>query len=98
MEKELQVIYSASIEIDPLINVDYTESYKMDREGSSQSTGTGTSSGLSVNSDTPQGQVNKTEILQGKYASSTGAGESESKIQDHQVLMLKKTGHVLKGK
>lgn len=79
MEKQLQVIYSASIDIDPLINVDYTESYKMDREGSSQSTGTGTASGLSVNSDTPQGQIDKTEILQGKYASSTGAGESESK-------------------
>lgn len=78
MEKQLQIIYSASIEIDPLINVDYTETYDMAREGTGKSNGTGTSSGLNVNSDTPQGQINKTEILQGKYASSTSAGESTS--------------------
>ena len=37
---------------------------------------TDNSSGLTVNSDTPQGQINKTQILDGKYASSTNAGES----------------------
>ena len=78
MEKQLQIIYSASIEIDPLINVDYKETYDMAREGTDKSNGTGSSSGLSVNSDTPQGQINKTEILQGKYASATSAGESTS--------------------
>lgn len=78
MEKQLQIIYSASIEIDPLINVDYKETYDMEREGTGKSNGTGSSSGLNVNSDTPQGQISKSEILQGKYASSTSAGESTS--------------------
>lgn len=51
--------------------------------GSSNSTSNSNTSGLSVNSDTPQGQINKTEILNGKYASNTGASESESQIQDN---------------
>ena len=68
MEEYLPVIYSTAIEYDPLVNVDYTETY----------TGSDTNSGdsLSVNSDTPQGEISKTEILAGKYASSTGASEA----------------------
>lgn len=68
MEEYLPVIYSTAIEYDPLVNVDYTESY----------TGSDTNNGssLSVNSDTPQGQISKTDILAGAYASSTGASEA----------------------
>ena len=68
MEEYLPVIYSTAIKYDPLVNVDYTETY----------VGSDTNSGdsLSVNSDTPQGQINKAEILAGKYASSTGASEA----------------------
>lgn len=68
MEEYLPVIYSTAIKYDPLVNVDYTETY----------TGSDSNSGdsLSVQSDTPQGQINKTEILAGKYASSTGASEA----------------------
>ena len=68
MEEYLPVIYSTAIKYDPLVNVDYTETYL----GSDTNNG----SSLSVNSDTPQGQISKTEILAGKYASSTGASEA----------------------
>lgn len=40
------------------------------------------SSGLTVQSDTPQGQISKTSILAGDYASSTSAGESENTIDE----------------
>lgn len=84
MEEKLPLIYSAAIEYDPLVNVDYTETF--DRESSSQSdsnsSSTSDSSGLTVSSDTPQGQISKSNILGGKYASSTGANENESTISD----------------
>ena len=78
MESKLPLIYSASIEYDPLVNVDYTETFErtIDNTVSGSDSQTANSSGLTINSDTPQGQINKTQILQGKYASSTQAGES----------------------
>lgn len=82
MEEKLPLIYSAAIKYDPLVNVDYTE--EIDSASSSNQTGKskGTSSGLNVNSDTPQGQISKESILNGSYASSTGANESESVSED----------------
>ena len=74
MEEKLPLIYSAAIEYDPLVNVDYKETY----QGNTTGTSSGSSSGLSVNSDTPQGQITKANILAGNYASSTGASEAES--------------------
>ena len=74
MERKLPLIYSASIEYDPLVNVDYTET--LSRRIDNTASGTDTASGLTVNSTTPQGEIDKTEILRGKYASSTQAGES----------------------
>ena len=78
MERKLPLIYSASIEYDPLVNVDYTETFErtIDNTLNASSNNTATSSGLTVNSTTPQGQISKAEILQGKFASSTNAGES----------------------
>ena len=80
MEEKLPLIYSASIEYDPLVNVDYSETYTAQRQGSGTASSTGTSSsstsGLSVNSDTPQSQISKEAILAGNYASSTGASEA----------------------
>ena len=70
MEEYLPVIYSTAIEYDPLVNVDFTESYS----GSDVNSG----DSLSVQSDTPQGQISKSEILSGKYASSTGASEASN--------------------
>lgn len=80
MEEKLPLIYSAAIKYDPLVNVDYTETFEAERgtEGSATSSGTstGNSSGLTVQSDTPQGQISKDAILAGDYASSTGASEA----------------------
>ena len=72
MEEYLPLIYSASINYDPLVNVDYTDTFsrQIDDSGSSNA------NGLTINSDTPQGQINKNEILAGNYASSTQGGES----------------------
>lgn len=78
MEQKLPLIYSASIEYDPMVNVDYTETFErtIDNSVSGTDSQTASSSGLTINSDTPQGQINKAQILDGKYASSTQAGES----------------------
>ena len=71
MEEKLPLIYSASIKYDPLVNVDFTEEYSGQNAGNS----TSNSSGLTVQSDTPQGQINKSAILAGNYASSTSAND-----------------------
>lgn len=85
MEEKLPLIYSTAIKYDPLVNVDYSENYTRTilTTGSNSSTSTNNASGLSVQSDTPQGQINKEQILQGKYASNTGASESTSSINDN---------------
>ena len=81
MEEKLPLIYSASLQYNPLTNVNYTETYTGENTSanntSSNSTATSDSSGLTVNSDTPQGQINKQSILNGTYASSTSANEIE---------------------
>ena len=84
MERYLPLIYSASINYDPLINVDYVEEFtrNISGTGESESSSTNEASGLSVNSDTPQGNISKTGILAGDYASNTGASETESTISD----------------
>ena len=74
MEEYAPKIYSASIKFDPLVNVDFEEVYNREIND----TGLSNSSGLSVNSNTPQGQINKNQILQGKFASATSASEGES--------------------
>lgn len=82
MEEKLPLIYSASIEYDPLVNVDYSETYSGTNSGQSQSSSTSNGSGLTVNSDTPQGQISKSAILNGTYASSTGANETTNTVTD----------------
>lgn len=72
MESKLPLIYSAAIEYDPLVNVDVTTTV------SRQVDDTGSNTGLTINSDTPQGQIDKEAILDGSYASSTQGGESSS--------------------
>lgn len=81
MEDYLPVIYTASLKYDPLMNVNYTETYTgentSENTSSSNTTTDSDSSGLTVNSDTPQGKISKTNILNGSYASSTSANEIE---------------------
>ena len=89
MESKLPLIYSAAIKYDPLINVDYTETFERTIDGtssysgSSESSSTNNGSGLNINSDTPQGQIDKESILNGTYASSTSASETEASITDN---------------
>ena len=82
METYVPIIYSASIKYDPLVNVNYSETYAGTTGSTSSSNSNSSSNGLTVNSDTPQGQINKNEILSGKYASSTGANETENNVTD----------------
>lgn len=86
MESKLPLIYTIAIEYDPLVNVDYTETFNRHAEGensgNSISNAQNNSSGLNVNSDTPQGQISKQAILNGSYASNTSASETESQIND----------------
>ena len=74
MEEYLPLIYSSAIEYDPLVNVDYTETF----ERTASNSGSANSSGLGVASDTPQGRITKSDILAGNYASSTSASENET--------------------
>lgn len=85
MERKLPLIYSSSIKYDPLVNVDYTESFERNIQGSGNSTSSSNASGsgLTVSSDTPQGQINKNSILNGAYASQTSATETENNINDN---------------
>ena len=85
MEEYLPLIYSASIYYDPLVNVDFTETFNRtaDSTGESNSSSNNTSSGLVVGSNTPQGQISKEGILNGDYASSTSANENEANITDN---------------
>ena len=92
MEEKLPLIYSSSIEYDPLVNVDYTETFERTIEsdgtlaqrtdGGSTSQSTNTGSGLNISSDTPMTNVTKANILAGNYASGTNANEQTSTIND----------------
>jgi hypothetical protein len=85
MESKLPLIYSSAIKYDPLVNVDYTEqltrNYDVNSNSSSNSSASG--SGLVVNSDTPQTNINKESILNGSYASSTSANETNTSGNDN---------------
>lgn len=118
MEKYLLIIYTKFLEYDPLSSVDYTEEYTrtIDVDSSSSGTTNGQSnsssqnnaSGLNVTSNTPQGQIQKQQVLQGKYASQVNASETESNITDETTTSssannngtsntLEKYTHTMKG-
>lgn len=86
MEEYLPLIYSRSIEYDPLVNVDVTETFtreaNVDNTGSSTSNSTSSGNSIGLNSDTPQGRVSKTSILSGEYATSTAGTETESEVEN----------------
>lgn len=82
MEYELPVIYSNSLEYDPLESVlfDITETREINGEGTSESESNSTGSGLSISSDTPQTNINKEDILAGRYATNTNGSETETGV------------------
>lgn len=84
MESYAPLIYSASIKYDPLVNVDFVEEFNRTSDSQTQSNSLtkGSGTGLTINSDTPQGNISKNSILSGEYASSTSGSESASQTQD----------------
>ena len=53
-----------------------------ENSGSSSSSSSASGTSLNVNSDTPQGNVQKTDILAGRYATTTSANESNNSVTD----------------
>lgn len=98
MEEKLPLIYTTAISYDPLVNVNFTEEFqrKASQEGQSQSNSNNDASALNVVSDTPQGQINKTDILSGKYASGTTASENAVNINDNTNQNQSSEEHYLK--
>ena len=86
MEEYLPLIYSASIKYDPLVNVDFTETFtrtaNVDNTGQSVSASSSESDSIGINSDTPQGRVTKQTILAGNYATATAGSENSSSIDN----------------
>lgn len=80
METYVPLIYSASIKYDPLVNVNYSEIFDRtsDNTANSNTTSSNTNTGLNIESDTPQGQINKSDILEGRYASKTVGSEGQN--------------------
>lgn len=87
MESKLPLIYSASIKYDPLVNVDFTETYR----GVNNTTTENSGDGSTRNSDTPQGNVKKEDILSGDYVSSTSGNEYNGKGKSNESQEYTKT-------
>lgn len=90
MEEKLPLLYSRAIEYDPLINVDFTETFTrtVDSEGTTNSNGTSesssdsTSSNLGINSNTPQQRIYKQNLDSGIYATNTNQNDATTNIED----------------
>lgn len=93
MESKLPLIYSSAIKYDPLINVDYREI--LERTQSDEGSSTGSGSGLAIDSNTPQGQINKTDILNGTYATSTSGNEQTSSSSSESTTNENYTKHII---
>ena len=86
MEEYLPLIYSSAIEYDPLVNVDYTETFtrtaNVDNTGRSESDSTNTGDSIGISSDTPQGRITKANILAGNFATATTGTETSGSINN----------------
>lgn len=90
MEEKLPLIYSSAIKYDPLINVDFTETFERSQDGTLQnnastssnsnasSNGSSNSSELAIYNKTPQQRITKQNLDTGAYASEVTQGESNS--------------------
>lgn len=74
MEEKAPLIWSASLNINPLNEFEITTV----SNGSGTSNSSTNSSGLNIHSNTPQGKINKSQILNGDYASSTDGNEGSA--------------------
>ena len=98
MESKLPLIYSSAIEYDPLVNVDFTETFERKQDGtlknnastSSNSTansnGTSSSSELGIDNKTPQQRITKQNLDTGAYASEVTQNDSNSNTNSSTTL------------
>ena len=82
MEEKLPLIYAKTQIANPLFDTNITEEFSGKGTATSASNSTNSGDGLTINSNTPQGQINKATILSGEYASSTSANEGTSKSEN----------------
>ncbi len=88
MEEKLPLIYSSCIKYDPLINVDYTETFEREQEGTASNNGESNSNSISnseslnINNSTPQTRITKQDLETGAYANNVGQSENNSNIND----------------
>lgn len=86
MEEYLPLIYSSSIEYDPLVNVDYSETFtrtaNVDNSGQSISDSTNSGDSIGISSDTPQGRISKQNILDGNFATATTGTQTSGSINN----------------
>lgn len=92
MEEKFPLIYSIAIKYDPLVNVDFTETFDRNASGNSSAQGTNqassnsnsnsTSSSLGIENQTPQTNISKQDLESGLYASSVGQNDSSANAQD----------------
>lgn len=89
MERYLPLIYSNSVDYNLLDNANYEETFTRNIKGNGESSSSShnEASDLSVSSDTPQGNINKEQILSGEYASNTVGTETSSQINDSSTNM-----------
>lgn len=86
MERQFPKIYSNFLEYDPLSNVDFTETYTREIEGSTEGNSNSSSSnkanGFNINNNTPQKRITKQDINDGIYATQTNQSDTETNIED----------------
>lgn len=82
IEEKAPLIYAKAMLINPFLDTDVTEQFTGEANGQTNGTSTNSGNGLTINSDTPQGNISKTDILSGKYASNTSANEGTSTTTD----------------
>ena len=88
MEEKLPLIYSSSIKYDPLINVDYTETFEREQEGTASNNGESNSNSnsnsesININNQTPQTRITKQDLETGAYANNVAQSDNNSNIND----------------
>lgn len=98
MEEKLPLIYSSAIKYDPLINVDFTETFERSQDGTLQnnastssnstanSNGNSSSSELGIDNKTPQQRITKQNLDAGAYASEVTQNDSNSNTNSSTTL------------
>lgn len=95
MQEKLPLIYTNSIEYDPLVNVDYTETFNRNvkedgiaenkNDGNSNSLSQSSSENYGINNETPQRRIEKQELDSGIFASNTSQNDNSSQVKDETI-------------